>query len=418
MSEYQEETGLAPRSGAIIREDFSGRELANQTETSSAALAAQAKAAVEARYVIALRRPRNWSSVRVKLLQECERPGFAAVARYHKPVGDGIEGPSIRFAEAALRHMGNVLCETATIYDDAEKRIVRVTVTDLETNLTYPKDIVVQKTVERSHLRKGQVAIRERTNSSGRKTFIVEATDDDLLNKEAALVSKALRTNGLRILPGDILEECMTRVIQTLNNDAAKDPLGERKRMEEAFAKLGVFPDALVEYLGHPLETMTPAEIVHLRAVYASLRDGEARWEDVLEAKLQKAGTPKPPAATEAPTSRAEAMKAKVATPAPTDDAPPPPESGERRAPTDAPAEKRATAKEPSKTPPTDPPTFACRTTFADIERARAASKDDAKKALTAALKKVKDFRKEGSFATGEDEWLLAWIDFVTGEKA
>ena len=70
-------------------------------ETTAGALAAQAKAAVEARYIMAMQRPRDWDQVRLSLLKECDRTNFAEVAIYRKPVGQGIEGPSIRFAEAA-----------------------------------------------------------------------------------------------------------------------------------------------------------------------------------------------------------------------------------------------------------------------------------------------------------------------------
>ena len=90
-------------------------------------VSAQAEAQIKARYLYAERHPRDLDLVRQKLLKECRRPAFAAVARYLKPRGKGVEGPSIRFAEAAIRLMGNIAVEQSTIYDDREKRIVRVT---------------------------------------------------------------------------------------------------------------------------------------------------------------------------------------------------------------------------------------------------------------------------------------------------
>jgi len=78
-----------------VRQDFGGTSstLAAQ-ETASAYVAAQAKAVVEARYVMALRRPRQWDQVRQDLLKECKRPSFAnnKSAYYRKPIGDGVEG--------------------------------------------------------------------------------------------------------------------------------------------------------------------------------------------------------------------------------------------------------------------------------------------------------------------------------------
>lgn len=255
-------------------------------ETASTAVAAQAKASVEARYLMALKSPRTWDTVRVRILAACKRPGFAETARYSKPVGrTTVMGPSIRFAEEALRSMGNVYVESMVVFDDPERRIVRITGTDLEANLSYHTDLLILKTVERSSVRDGQVVVGRRQNTKGQTVYIIEATDDDLLVKQAAMTSKAVRTIGLRLLPGDILEEAMEQVAQTLLNEDAKDPDSARKRLCDAFFALGTSPDDLEEYLGHKLEQTTPAELNLLRTIYQALKDGEATWADVLETK-------------------------------------------------------------------------------------------------------------------------------------
>lgn len=282
-----------PLNGASdLRQEFGAHEQIARTETATTAMAAQAKANVEARFILALQRPRDIDTVRVRLLKECKRPGFAQVARYSKPVGgQRIEGASIRFAEAALRLMGNVLPETSVIYDDNQKRIVRVSVTDLETNLTYSSDVSVEKTVERSNLKDGQVPLGSRKNSYGKTVYLLPATEDDIANKVNANVSKALRGHALRILPGDILEEAMELCIKTLNSEAAADPDRERKKIADAFASLRVMPNHLAEYLGHTIDTCAPAELVELRALYQAIKDGETTWHAAAE---QRAGDKKP----------------------------------------------------------------------------------------------------------------------------
>lgn len=258
--------------------------LAPQRETASTAVAAQAQAAVQARYVMALQRPRDLDEVRVRVLKECRRPGFAEAALYRKPVGKTpVIGPSIRFAEAVLRCMTNVLVEVQTTYDDEEKRVIRVSVTDLESNLTYPTDKVITKTVERRQA-KGEV-LGERLNSFGDRVFIVRATEDDLLVKEAAIVSKTIRTNGLRLIPGDILDEAIATVRATLETGAKSDPEAERKKLVDAFASLGVMPPDLKVYLGHDVGQCAPAEIADLRLVYRTLKDGEATWAEIMETR-------------------------------------------------------------------------------------------------------------------------------------
>lgn len=301
---------------AVRRDGFDETSIETRPESAATAVAAQATAAVNARYIMALKKPRSMDDVRVRLLKECRRPGFARSARYRKPIGRGVEGPSIRFAEAALRLLGNVYPETMTVYDDAEKRIVRQSVTDLETNITYSKDVVIEKTVERRQLKEGQSFIRSRLNSQGAVTYLVPATEDDLLNKENALVSKALRTNALRLLPGDILDECMAACIATARDGAAKDPDGERKRVADAFAAQGVNPSDIAAYLGHDLGTTSPAELVDLRAVYEAIKNGEATWKAVIEARESGEDDGAPKARAASVSERLKAAASKQADPA------------------------------------------------------------------------------------------------------
>jgi hypothetical protein len=100
--------------------------------------------------------------------------------------------------------------ERLMIYDDATKRIVRMAITDLEANVTHFKDIVLEKTVERKD-KKGRAVLSQRMNSYGDVVYLVEATEDELLTKEAAITSKIERMLTLKILPADIQEEAIGR---------------------------------------------------------------------------------------------------------------------------------------------------------------------------------------------------------------
>jgi hypothetical protein len=296
-----EETNLAPRT-------------ALQTgETAASAVAAQAKAMIEARYVMAMNNPRNMDQVRQDLLKECRRPSFARnkSALYKKPIGNGVEGLGIRFVEVALRCMRNVLAESMMVYADAEREIHRVIVTDLENNNTWPMDITVSRTVERSKPQDDGSYISVRKNSYGKLAYTVPATEDDLLNKRLAHISKALRTAGLRIIPGDLQDEAEEIIRAIRLDDAAKDPDAERKRLADAFAGVGVKASDLRDYLEHPLDSCTPAELVDLRGLYGALKDGEATWISVMENKRAQDDKPSlgevskksdaPPTSTEPP---------------------------------------------------------------------------------------------------------------------
>jgi hypothetical protein len=258
-------------------------------ETSSTVLAAQAKALVEARYMVAMHRPRDLDVVRARLMADAKRPGFAEVAIYQKPIGKDPEkwptGPSIRFAEAAIRAMGNCVIEAITIFDDPDRRIVRVTATDLESNASWSSDSSIQKTVERSYIKDGEAPLSSRLNSYNKPVYTVRATDDDILNKVNALLSKSYRTLGLRLVPGDIVDEVENECWKTRRTKDAKDPDAARLQLFDAFGRQGVTIEQLKTYLGHDGKVLTPKEQETLRALFNALRDGETTWVEIMAEK-------------------------------------------------------------------------------------------------------------------------------------
>lgn len=278
-----------PKTGEERTEGF-GTTAIEVRQTAAIAVAEKAKAEVQARYIMALQRPRDIDAVRTAVLRDCKRPGFAATARYSVPrAGKSIVGPSIRFAEAILRSMGNIDSSHAVTHDDAEQRIIRVQVTDLEANLTFADDIVISKTVERSALRSGQTPISSRTNSAGVTTYLVSATEDDVRNKQASAISKSLRGLALRLLPADILEEAMSQVVATTRDADAKDPDAARKRLVDAFADISVSPADLREFLGVEIGKASPTDIQELRGVYQAIREGATSWREALSGKVVQA---------------------------------------------------------------------------------------------------------------------------------
>lgn len=281
MNEKTEQTGML----AVVE---------RKGEIAISAMAAKAKAEVEARYVIALQRPRNINQARSTILDACKRPRFAEGARYRKPVGGGktVDGLSIRFAEEAIKAMTNISTDSMIVWEDSDKRNIRVTVTDLESNTTYSDDILINKTVERRQLKDGQEAIEQRINSRGDKVYIVAATEDDMANKVNAAKSKVIRNSGLRLVPQDILEEAEDVILETLRK-GGQDPKAETKKICDAFASIGVKPAELERLLGHSLESISPKELIDLRATFAAIRDEETTWHAV----IATAG-PKKPAQT------------------------------------------------------------------------------------------------------------------------
>lgn len=261
-------------------------------ETAASAVAAREKAAVEARYLVALHRPRNPDNARLRLLARCESPIFSEVAEYAKPVGGGKKatGASIRMMEEVARQWGNIDVQSQVTFDDPDRRNIRVTATDLESNYAASVDVILEKTVERRNPRQGEEVVGSRTNSTGQTVYRIRADEDSFLVKQNAAISKARRECIRAVVPGDLVEEAMHRCADTRRGEVKKDPAAARKRLADAFFSLGVMPGQLCEYLGKPsLEGITEAEIEILRVIFASIKEGDTTWPEVMEEKRPSA---------------------------------------------------------------------------------------------------------------------------------
>lgn len=292
MTDDNDERALVSTAGQTARRDFSGSSLA-LTNPATEALVAKERAGQEARWIVAMRAPRNMMDVRDAVLKECRRPGFADVATYSRPVGKEkndqgkwvetyADGLSIRFAEVAMRHMRNMECKATVTYDDARMRMITVCAVDYETNATWSIDLTVSKTVERRFLKEGQRPLSERVNSYGDLVYLVEANDQQVAVKAAAEISKAARTCILRLIPGELQDEAFDLCRQVAADKAAKDPKATVKRMLDSFSERGVKPSEIETWLGHSVEAATRDELLELSRIASGLREGELIWADVL----------------------------------------------------------------------------------------------------------------------------------------
>lgn len=299
-------------------------------ELAAIAVAAAAKAEVESAYIMALKQPRHEDEARAKIVRTCLNPTFAGKAKFRKPVGKVKDertgqwnqnyavGPSIRFAEEALRHWGNVLVQQTALYDDEHKRIVKVAVKDLQSNLTYSQEITLDKQVERRDGR-GRQVLGERKNTDGYVVYILKATEDELAVKQAAQVSKAIRNSGLRLVPDYIVEEAMEQINATITSKVKQDPDAERRKLVDAFFALGIKASELEAYLGHPLAQCSTDDLIELTEMCNSIRDGHASWGEFMQAAKEDDGK-----AMEQDSAKLADAKAKMAAAAPAQPAAPP----------------------------------------------------------------------------------------------
>lgn len=266
------------------REEFSAVQRVTPEEQMSMVLASEAKARIEARFIIGQKMPRNEEDSRQRILDRCKDYEFAAEAIYKKPVSNrDIEGLSIRFAEEALVLWKNMDSETVIVSDTEDKRINRVTTIDYQSNSSFTKMFTAYKTVERKKESDRDV-IDTRRNSAGKLVYIVLATEDEFNNKEAAQESKIRRNQVIALLPADLKRDALETCKKTVAKKLKADPLTERRKVFDAFKAEGIYASELVKIIpSGNIETIDVSEIEHLRQIYIAIREGHATWASILK---------------------------------------------------------------------------------------------------------------------------------------
>lgn len=289
--------GKPAGSTVTVRQDLA-EEISVGGDMAPTAAAAAAKAEIEARILAARKWRRDVDQFREGILRDCRRPGFAEVGLYRKPVGrkKNASGEweeafainfSVRFIESALQHWMNVHVTARIGYEDAERALLTVQAIDVERNVGYSTDVMLDKLIERKEVRGGRKARGVRQNSYGDTVYLVEATKDEFRNVVGAERSKLIRDNGQRLLPRDVLEEARAVIERTLTDANAKDPDSAKKKVLDKFASLGISAGMLKEYLGRPIETLSARDLTDLAPVYSGLQDGAFTWADLVRTKTE-----------------------------------------------------------------------------------------------------------------------------------
>lgn len=116
---------------------------------------------------------------------------------------------------------------------------------------------------------------------------MVVATEDEMLNKRNAAISKAIRNAGLRIIPGDLQDEAEHLILQTRQSGIKEDPEKYRKQIVDSFNNIGVKAQNLVDYIGCPLDQCSPAQIDELRCLWCN-QNSETTWQTVIAEKNEQ----------------------------------------------------------------------------------------------------------------------------------
>jgi hypothetical protein len=219
----------------------------------------RAMAEVQSAMIVAKKFPRDEAAAFARIMQSCQRKSLADSALYSYPKGgQTVTGPSIRLAEALAMAWGNLDFGIIELEQRAGESEMMAYAWDLETNTKQTKVF---------HVR------HERHTKTATKTL-----DDprDIYELTANQGARRLRACILGVIPGDVVEAAVARCEETMRT-GERTPLADRvRKMVAAFADQGVTQAMVEQRLGHKLDSTSETELVGLRKVFQSIRDGMA----------------------------------------------------------------------------------------------------------------------------------------------
>ena len=239
----------------------------------------RAIAEVQAAMMIARANPRDQIAAMDRILNACTRPTLADAAVYtYAKGGSDVSGPSIRLAEAMAQSWGNMQFGIRELDQANGESSVQAYAWDVETNTR--REITFQVPHVR-FTKKGSYKLTD-----PREIYELVANQG----------SRRLRACILAVIPGDVTEAAVQQCEVTMKSKADTSQEAMQK-MVVAFEPFGVTKDQIENRIQRRIEAIQPAQVVSLKKIYASLRDGMSAvedWFEVVEGQ-PKAAEPKAP---------------------------------------------------------------------------------------------------------------------------
>lgn len=230
---------------------------------------------VQAALVIAKRFPRDERECLDRILNTCTRESLAAVAVYqYARGGTDITGPSIRLAEAIAQQWGNI--------DFGFRELSRG-----ESNgKTYSEVQAFAWDMENNTRRSLQFRVNHwRDTRSGGYALKDERDIYELIANQS---QRRVRACILAVVPGDVADRAVHQCEATMQASADTSPEATKKLLE-AFGVIGVSKAQIEKRIQRRIDAITAAQVVQLRKIYSSIKDGMSNadeWFEVAEEKV------------------------------------------------------------------------------------------------------------------------------------
>ncbi|MCS6827080.1 MAG: hypothetical protein NZ553_10745 [Caldilinea sp.] len=248
----------------------------------------RAIAEVQAAIMLARANPRDPIKATELIVNDCMRPTLAEQALYsYSRGGQEITGPSIRLAEAMAQRWGNIQYGIRELEQRNGMSVVQAYAWDLETGTR--REVTFQVPLIR-HTKKGSYTLED---------------PRDIYEMVANMGARRLRACILAVIPRDVSEAAVEQCEATLHAKADTSPEAIKK-MLEAFEKFGVTCQQIERRIQRRIEAIQPAQVVSLKKIYMSIRDGISKPQDWFEFAPQQEEQ------ASAKTSVADAIRSKL----------------------------------------------------------------------------------------------------------
>ena len=199
------------------------------------------------------------------IMKSCQRRGLAERATYeYARGGTNITGPSIRLAEVIANEWGNIIYGFKELESSPGRTLAQAFAWNLETNVRVSRDVTIP---HERHTKKGSIRLTD---------------PRDIYELVANQMQRRVRACILEVVPGDVVEDAVAECLRTLK--ASADTSAENvASMLKAFQEFGVSRAMIEKFIQRKIEAITAGNVVRLKSIYGSLRDGMATPADFFE---------------------------------------------------------------------------------------------------------------------------------------
>jgi hypothetical protein len=232
-------------------------------------------ALIQASMLMAFKNPRNVNQCFINIIDACKRVTLAEQAEYaYSKGGKLVTGATIRLAEVLAQNYGNMNVGIEVLNQTEDRTEAVAFAMDMQTNYVVRQSFIVPH-------------VRTTGKGDNKKTY--RLTDErEIRELVMNMGSRQLRGCILRVIPGDITEAAQLQCKKTQENSDI--PLKEQiRKLVVAFDDIGIKVEHLEKRLGHNLDATIVTEIVTLRGIYKSIKDGMAAREDFFDIGKEKA---------------------------------------------------------------------------------------------------------------------------------